>query len=464
MLSQNKFIKNLVKLSSSTIIAQVLLIASSPLLTRLYSPDDFGIFALFIAIIGVLSTITNLRYEQAIIIPKKDNSANQLVYLSLIINITFSFSVLLLLSLFSEPIFTFFNIEALIGFYWLIPIGVLFIGGYQALNYWLIRNQEFNIVAKIKIQQSIAMIAIQLTAFKLGAISLILGHSTGQLWGVFKNGARFLRNSEIDFKELKIMAVKYSNFPKFSIWSALLNSTGAQLPVLLFTAYYSPAVAGFYMLTQRVIKGPLSIISQAITQIFISDLRQSEKLLKIKLLKINDLLISVSIIPLAVIVVSGEVVFPLVFGPEWAEAGSVAAVLTPWIFSVFICSPVATLVEFKNKQKSFLFFQLTLFLTRVVSIYFGYKFFESYLDTLKLFSFSSAILWLLFLWYIMRLCNINFLEWFEVLIKKIILVLFLFLPLYFFDSNDVYFWIFLTISIAVSAKLIIKKELVNYEN
>jgi len=91
MLSKNKFFQNLVKLSSSTLLAQVLLIISSPLLTRLYSPEDFGVFAFFIGIIGVLSTITNLRYEQAIIIPKKDSLANQLVYLSLISNITFSF-------------------------------------------------------------------------------------------------------------------------------------------------------------------------------------------------------------------------------------------------------------------------------------------------------------------------------------------------------------------------------------
>lgn len=464
MLSKNKFFQNLVKLSSSTLLAQVLLIISSPLLTRLYSPEDFGVFALFIGIIGVLSTITNLRYEQAIIIPKKDSLANQLVYLSLILNITFSFSVLLLLVFFAKPIFLFFNIEELVGFYWLIPVGVFFVGCYQALNYWLVRNQEFNVVAKIKIQQSLAMIFIQLTFFKLGPIALILGHSLGQLLGVFKNGIRFFKNSMFDLKKLKIVAREYKKFPIYSIWSSLLNSTGAQLPVLLFTAYYSPAAAGLYMLTQRVIKGPLSIISQAITQIFISDLRTDEKKIKYKLLHINNFLISISIIPLAVLVVAGEDLFTLVFGPDWTEAGTVAAILSPWMFLVFICSPVSSLVEYRNKQSSFLIFQVILFLTRAISIYFGYKFFDSYLDTLKLFSFSSTVMWLGFLYYIMNLCEINFFEWARVIVKKTVIIVAIFSPFYFLNLSNITFWLLIAVCVILSGFLILERSLLNYEN
>lgn len=464
MISKNKFFRNLLNLSSSTLIAQVLLIISSPLLTRLYSPQDFGVFALFIGVIGVLSTVTNLRYEQAIVIPKNNNSANQLVYLSLILNITFSFTVFILLTLFAKPIFSFFNIETLVAFYWLIPVGVFFIGCYQALNYWLVRNQDFNTVAKIKIQQSIAMISIQLVLFKLGAIALIVGHSLGQLLGVFKNGIKFLKNTAFDLEELKNVAREYKKFPIYSTWSALLNSTGGQLPVLLFTAYYSPAVAGLYILTQRVIKGPLAIISQAITQIFISDLRTDENKIKDKLIHINNFLISVSIIPLAVLVVAGEDIFTLIFGADWTEAGVVAAILAPWMFLVFICSPVSSLVEYKNRQTSFLVFQVFLFLSRVLSIYLGYKFFDNYLDTLKLFSFISTVMWLIFLYYIMSLCQIKFLKWAKVMFKKISVVILVFSPLYFLELSNIVFWILITVSVIVSGILILERSLLNYES
>lgn len=463
MAKTNRFAKNLVKLSSSTIVSQALLLLTSPILTRLYSPSDFGVFAFFIGIIGVLSTVANLRYEQAIIVPESRHSANQLVYLSLIINSIFSLIILIILTLFSKPIFTLFKIEEYEKYSWLIPISVFFIGCYQAFNYWLVRNKKFNTIAKIKVQQSVAMISIQLILFKIGAIALILGHSTGQLLGVFKNGMRFLKNSNLDAKHLKDMASKYRNFPKFSIWSALLNSTGSQLPVLMFTAYYSPAIAGLYMLTQRVIKGPLSIVSQAITQIFISDLRQSSTV-KHKLLKINNLLITLSIIPLTLIVVAGDKVFPLIFGPQWADVSSVASVLTPWIFAVFICSPVATLVEFNNKQSSFLIFQLVLFISRVASIYLGYILFDNYLDSLMLFSYSSTIIWLFFLSYIMKLCNIKLLEWAKPLILKVSITSILFAPVYFITFDGAYFWIILSVSTLMSIICIFNKDLLNYEN
>lgn len=462
---QSQYLTNLLKLMSSSVVAQLLIIASSPILTRLYSPDDFGIFALFIGLIGILSTIISLRYEQAIIIPKDDDKAKQLVYLSLLINAIVSIFVLLFLFVFAEKIFNFFHIEDLLDYYWIVPFAVFLIGCFQVFNYWLIRNKEFNKVAKIKIQQSVVIIVFQFVFYKIGAISLILGHSLGQLLGVLKNGYLFFYNSKFDKKKIIEVAREYKKFPIYSTWSSLLNSVGAQLPVLIFTAYYSPVVAGLYMLTQRVIKGPLSIVGQAVTQIFVSSLREEESRLKEKIISINKLLIFIALTPFAVIVVAGEKLFSLIFGNEWAEAGLVASILSPWMLMVFLCSPISSLVEYKNKQEFFLKFQISLFIFRVLSIYIGYLIFESYIHTLILFSILSTCLWVFFIFYMMKLCNLNIKEWLMPLIRKIIIVSCIFIIFHYGSVflNYISYWLVLIIVSIISMGAIYEKGMLKSE-
>lgn len=462
---KNKYLSNLLKLMSSSVVAQLLLIISSPVLTRLYTPQDFGVFALFIGVVGILSTVTNLRYEQAIIIPNENYEASQLVYLSLLINIIISLLIFFTLTLFSREIFTFFNIESLINYYWLIPIAVFFIGCFQVFNYWLIRNKEFGKVAKIKIQQSAIIIIIQFVFYKIGAIALVLGHSLGQLLGVVKNGVIFFKSTKIDRKEIKKVANNYKKFPIYSTWSALLNSMGAQLPILMFTAYYNPAIAGIYMLTQRIIKGPLSIISQAVTQIFISNLRNEDEKIQFELLRINKFLTSLVLIPFAIIVVAGDKLFAFTFGSEWAEAGVAAAILSPWMFLVFICSPIAVIIEYKGKQKVFLAFQLILFLLRLLSLYVGYILFDNYLDTLKVFSLVSALLWFLLLTYIMKLCRIHFFGWIFDIVKKILVVTLFFYIFYIFKIEDsLNYWMLLIVVSMISMFCLYEKGLFKGEN
>lgn len=456
---KNSYLRNLLKLTSSSVMAQLILIISSPILTRLYSPEDFGIFALFIAIVGVLSTVTNFRYEQAIIIPKNDNDSDQLIYLSLGLNFLFSTLIFILLFFFGEYLFSIFHIQHLTNYYWLIPISIFFIGCFQVFNYWLIRDRKVNKIAQIKIQQSLLIVCIQFMFFKLGPIALILGHALGQLLGVLRNSVSFFSSKKINKDDVFRVAKEYKKFPLYSTWSALLNSTGAQLPVLIFTAYYSPLIAGLYLLTQRVIKTPLSIVGQAVTQLFISNIRNEEDKLKKNILNINKFLTVISAIPFAIVIVSGDRLFSLVFGPNWAEAGLVAAILSPWMFLVFICSPVSSLIEYKGKQKNFLIFQIILFLSRICSIFIGYLVFKNYIDMLILFSGVSSCIWFCFLCYIMHICNVKFWEWFSYIAIKLLVVLVSFSIFYFIDiENDLIYWIFLIIVSLVAALLIFERN------
>lgn len=465
MAIKNAFLKNLLKLTSSSVMAQLIVIISSPLLTRLYTPEDFGVFALFLSVITILATLANLRYDQAIIIPKDNEKGKQLVYLCLFINLFVFTITFVILYLFSHDIFRFFNLEKLQGFYWILAISVLFIGVFQAFNYWLLRNKEFDTIAKIKVQQSLVIVICQLIFFKFGALCLLVGHTVGQLFGVLKNGYNFLTTTKINFITMKEVFFDYINFPKYSIWSALLNNIGAQLPVFLFTLYFSPAIAGLYLLTQRVIKGPLTIVSQAVTQIFLSNLRNEESSIQNKILKINNFLTTIVLVPLAIIVVAGEQIFSIVFGEGWGEAGKVAAILIPWIFMVFLCTPIGSLLEYKGMQKEYLIFQVCLFVVRIMSIGVGIFLFDKYTDTLILFSIISALAWMGFLYFVMKIYGVRVSNWFVPVFKKILIVFSIFLPLVILKDIDIFYFYFLVLLASIfSFYLIFEKSIFKYEN
>ncbi|MEO9347257.1 lipopolysaccharide biosynthesis protein [Acinetobacter radioresistens] len=465
MAIKNMFVKNLLKLTSSSVMAQLILIISSPILTRLYNPNDFGLFALFLSVLTILATLANLRYDQAIIIPKDDNKAKQIVYLCLCINIFIFIFIFIILYFFHKNIFSIFNIEELNNLYWILPFAILFIGIFQSFNYWLLRSKEFNQIARIKIQQSVVIVGFQLVFFRLGALCLILGHTIGQFFGVLVNGFLFLKNNKLNLSGMKQVGYEYKNFPIYSIWSALLNNIGSQLPVFLFTIYFSPAIAGLYLLTQRVIKGPLAIISQAVTQIFISNLRNEDHIIKNKILKINNFLTTIVIIPLAIVVVAGENIFSIIFGSQWKEAGTVAAILAPWIFIVFICSPISSLLEYKGMQKKYLIFQIYLFLFRLISIGLGVYLFTEYKHTLLLFSVISTLTWIGFLYFVMKVYNIELSSWLVPIVKKIFIVFFIFCPLILLkDIDKIFFYFLIVLASIFSFFMIFEKRIFEYEN
>jgi len=92
---KSEFSRNVLTLMTGTTIAQAIPIAISPILTRIYTPEDFGVFALFIAIVGFFSVIASARYEQAILIPKKDEDAINIFALGFIIICSISLFLLI---------------------------------------------------------------------------------------------------------------------------------------------------------------------------------------------------------------------------------------------------------------------------------------------------------------------------------------------------------------------------------
>lgn len=381
--------------------AQVMMVLAAPLLTRLYSPDDFGLLAVYTGLLGLFTVIASLRYELAIPLPEDDQEAANLVILCLLMVLGITSVSALLVWLAGDAITRALGVPMLAPYFWLLPIGVLLVGIYQTFNYWAIRTKQFPAITRTRIRQAFTTTGIQLLAFKAGGVALLLGHAGGQGMGSITLGRAALARPELrlwSWQGVRFVARRYRRFPIFSTWSDFFNAAGQQLPPLMFAALFSAGAAGLYALAHRVLSMPMSVIGQAVAGVFFANAADAyrEGRLGPLVSKVHDKLAQIAMPPALVLMVTGPELFTLVFGEQWRQAGEFARWMAPWLYMTFITYPLGTLFPVMEKQRQGMFFHTVLVLARAAAIAAG-AWYGDLVMTVILFSFVSVICWIGFL-------------------------------------------------------------------
>ena len=380
-----------------TVISQAIPIVASFILTRLYTPSDFGLFQVYFSISMVLSVAVTLRYEMAIMLPEKQDDARHVVILSCLISFLFSVVVFILVLLFRKDLALFLKEPSLEQGFFILPFTLLFIGIYQSFNYWSNRLKQYKRLAFSRIARSVnsSLMSVVFGFFTLfKKTGLILGDSIGQAsstvflgWRIMKDEPGLFKN--ISRRKMKAMARRYKQFPLFNVPSGLLEKLSGHLPALLLTPFYGIAVVGLFALSQRMISLPGSVVARAIGDVF----RQSATEQYIKTQNCEVLyretfkkLALLSVPPFVILFFVVEPVFVFAFGEEWREAGIYAQILMPMFLMQFIGSPLSSMFLVAEKQKTDFFLQICLFLGILSAIYGGYYFYGTARATLILYS------------------------------------------------------------------------------
>lgn len=401
ILPKNAFARGVSVLVGGTVGSQVLLVLASPLLTRLYTPEDFGLLAVYVSILSLFTVIASLRYELAIPLPEKDEEAAHIAILSLFIVVFVTALSGLLIFLGGDSLSQLLNVPVMTNYLWLMPLGVFVIGCYQVFNYWSIRTKNFGGIAKTKISQSLATLGIQLSAFKLGVLALMFGQTGGQTVGVMTLIQPVLKSPHFrdwSWTNIKKVAVSYRRFPIFSTWEGFLNSASMQLPPLIFAIFFSASAAGLYALAHKVLAMPMSVISSAVGNVFFANAAEAYRKNNLAPLfeSVYEKLVSIIMPVLLLLMIDGPRLFALVFGGNWEEAGGLARWMAPWLAVVFIASPLSIMFTILEKQKQGMYFQGLVLLLRVIAITIGVQY-ESMTLAIILFSLCSLSCWMGFL-------------------------------------------------------------------
>lgn len=408
---KNTFIKNVLTLMKGTSIAQLIPIIISPLLTRLYTPKQFGVFAIYIAVISVLSQIVNGRYELAIALPDENKKSLSLFVLTLLINIFVTVGVAIILFLGANILVEKFMLEEINWIYFL-PIGVFLVGIYNSLIYLNNRWQRFNHLAKAKINQSVSLAVTQLFFgfFKFGYLGLIIGYSIGQLTSILNLGkstkiAQQVKEEKIQKTDIKNVAEEYKDFPKYAMITHSTEALATNIPAMLLSKFFGVQNTGYYSLTTRTISMPLSLIGNAVGDVYLSTASKQyrehgecEDLFK-KTLKILTL---IPIIPFLILFLFAEDIYGFVFGQDWAISGTYTKILIPALYLQFISNPLAHMFIIAKKVKLEFFIQIGILILSVLSFIIGYYYFDSPTASLILFSGVLMLKYFLFIYYSYR--------------------------------------------------------------
>lgn len=416
LISSNPFLKNVVTLASGTTIAQGLQLLISPVLTRLYTPDDFGILALFVSIIALLSVMATGKYELAIILPNKEGTARKVVRLSVLI-LLISFVVLTLVFFFGQKGILFFFKDKRISFWlYFVPVTVFISSAFEVYKYYCIRHKAYRSVSESSIIKAgtASLVPLALGFGNTGALGLILGYILSFCTGNFRLFKVFLthhlpdENRSYRFRDLKYVAGRYKKFPTLTMPSLLINSASVQLPVFVFSAFFSSAVVGFYSMTQRVLRLPLTVIGTAVGQAYFqkaNEYKSEPEHLKNLTWGLYKKLLLAGVLPLGILLFFGREIFGFVFGKDWVVLGDYARVLSLWYFLVFISSPLSNLFFVLERQKEGLIFHIISFVARAAVLFLCVILHFTAFHTVLGFGIVGALIFFVFIIYLLSLAG-----------------------------------------------------------
>ncbi|WP_172461093.1 oligosaccharide flippase family protein [Priestia endophytica] len=415
-LTKKAFVRNVIILSSGTILAQALSLILTPVITRIYGPEAYGVMGMFNAIIAILMPVAALTYPIAIVIQKKDRDAKYLAVISIIIAGLISVLTFLVIAFSKKYIVQIFNLEQIESYLFLIPLVILFAAFSQVLQQWLIRIKQFRVSARVALMESLIMNGTKVGIGLMYPVAsvLVIISAFGQgiravLIGIFlKRTGEKLPFKYSDFSSMRKIADEYKDFPIFRAPQVFLNAFSDNLPVVLLSSFFGPVAVGFYTLGRSILTLPSNLIGNAIGDVFyprISDAANNNENLTRLIKRAIISLAAVAIIPFGIIALVGPWLFSLIFGDQWGDAGEYARWISLLIFSKFIYQPCIKAFPVLSAQAFHLKFTIINLVLSAVALLIGYYIFSSDLIAIILFSICGAFLNFILIFITLRISN-----------------------------------------------------------
>jgi O-antigen/teichoic acid export membrane protein len=348
-------------LVGGAVVGQVLLLLASPFLTRLYSPDDFGVLAVFLPLIAIGSVGGALRYEHAIALPEDDVDGMAILLLTFVLTLVTAIVLGAVVIAFGGPLTEWLNVPALEPLLWLVPIALIGAGFYQSLVLWNVRVSDYKRIASSRVSQSGAQVAVQLGA---GAadwrpFGLVFGATVAWFASAATLGIRVVRKEwhlvrDVTWGRIRSVGGRYRRFPIFGTWSGFLNVAVLELPAVFVAALFDARVAGLFLLSRRIVAAPVVTVGQSVQHVYLGEssqvLREEPERLDALYRRTWQRLLVLSIPPALLLAVSAPFLFSLLFGEEWRDAGVYTSLLTPMLVAQVSMSPLAATYSILERQ------------------------------------------------------------------------------------------------------------------
>jgi lipopolysaccharide exporter len=376
----SRFLANTIKLFSATVAGQILGILVTPVLSRLYSPADFGMYQLIFSLAGLLAVFSCLSYTPAIQLPKKDEDAANIVVLCLSLIVITTFFTTIFFFMFSSNIEQLLNVQGLSTYFILLPFAIISTSVSVVLVSWLSRKSEFGTIAKGNFYSSVSGKGISL------GFGIISPSPFGLIFGAIMNDATIvlvlLRKTigdfhlfqQVSYQRMKQMAYRYKQFPQYRVGADVAGHASMTVPPFMLAFYFSPTIVGYFAMALMIMRLPTKLLASAIYQVFYQKASAEKNRtgsIKNIVEMIHTRLISFGMFTCFIVMIIGPELFVFVLGSKWATAGLFAQIIAPWMFVAFISIPLLTIFNLMEKQLADLWFSVLQLITAAFAIFIG---------------------------------------------------------------------------------------------
>ena len=371
------FLRHVGTLMSAKAIAAAIALLITPVIARLFDPGDFGIAAVWVSTCTLLSHISSLKYEIAIVLPANEDEADHLYSLALRILIAFVgiIAVVSVIGAFLPPKYS-SAAGAQDWLLWLAP-GVLLYGLVSIQENWLSRRKKFSAIGA-SIIAGTSFTGLSRVAWGLLAGSSSTGLIVSQLIGLFSRlivqfwrGSRKALTSAATVSKgaLRKAARDYRDFPRLNAPASLISSGAKNLPVLLLGFLYGPEPAGFYAMAMRLAQSPLRLVTVSMHRVVyqrLAEIASNNRPLVRPYWMLCGGLILLGFAPTILIVLFGPQILELLLGPKWPEAGRYLQLVAPWLLTILVSVPVSPTLNVIRRQELWLQLQTASFFLRLL--------------------------------------------------------------------------------------------------
>lgn len=372
------FVKPVFTLVTGAAVGQALAFIARPVLTRLFTPEEFGVLTVFSAATGLFTAISTGKYDDALMLPKEKRDASNLFVLALLLA-CIATPVLAITLLWTTEIGSLLQSPGLVGVLFLLPITVTLSAWAITVETWHTRFDRYKLVSTSQVVRHSTVVAIKIATgiAGIGAIGLVSGATAGLVVFVATLGVASYRldwkniSASISLTSMRKLARTYWRFPAFSLPGGFLNLASTGFLALLIAAFFGEEAVGFYGLALGTLHRPVSLFTYAVGQVFFVRAATAYREKKLGMLTevVYRRLIAISLFPMLVVAFCGPDLFAFVFGDPWREAGLYGQFLSMWLFVSTTASPLTRLFDITQHQRADLFFGILLFGSQIVTLF-----------------------------------------------------------------------------------------------
>jgi lipopolysaccharide exporter len=376
------FIRNVLTITTGTMISQALTLAAMPVLSRMYSPAAFGLLAIFMVLSNTASQFSCMGYQGAVVLPKQDKSAFTLWAACLSIGFIVSAIALIVVLLNASAIAALLGNPELAEWLWLVPVAMFIWAGFEATSYWCTRKKRFTEISRGVVTNRGSTIAYQLgfgLAKDTSAAGLIDGHVLGSLTGLIIILRQGLQNipghywTGLRLNKAYLLLRRYRHFLGYGLLSNFTAAALRSLPVLVLGFFFSPAIVGLFSMANRLVTAPFQLVTNSLFRVFFERANRAKKDGNLAALtaRLYERLIMLLMTPLALLGIAAPDLVVILLGERWAGTSIYLQWLSGWLLFVSAISPLDRLFLIEERQIELASINVLLFVAGLGSLITG---------------------------------------------------------------------------------------------